>query len=576
MILEEDQSFKNNPNLKQPGVKIECTPEQMIEIMKCQKDMIYFIENYVKIVTLDNGEQPFKLFDYQIEFLNNIDQNRFSAARWARQMGKSTTCAAYFVWKIIFEPKFLIAIMANKAETSQEILFRVKEMYESVPVWMQQGVLSWNVKSIILENKSRILAAATSSSAIRGKTVNILFIDEVAHIPKKMWDAFYLSSFPTITSGKTTKMVLVSTPKGLNHFYEIYIGAPENGFVVSDATWERHPFRDQTWLEHTKSKITEEQFAQEFECSWLGSSYSLINPGTLSALRPSSPKIIKENLWIFEEPIREVIEKRAGKDVVTVKGGQYIITADVSEGLGMDHSAFSVMKLVDVKQGLLQQVASFKDNRIDPVSYASVLHRIGMFYNAAHILVESNDTGKLVIRHLKIDLEYPNLIRTKQEIDPAFPNKHKGRDYGLRVNKRTKRIGCINFKMFVERKRIILSCSRTIEEIKHFVRPPDVAERDGTYKAEEGHNDDLTMGLVNLSFLFSTKTFEHMFDSDNLIEMFKESVEDSRISKELDDIYVPIIAGAHRANVLDIVNNHPTFRNVNNLEKTERDWFLKG
>lgn len=578
--INEEVTFKSNPNLKQPGVVHPLTFEQTLEMARCSADPVYFIENYLKVVTLDHGEQPFKLFDYQRDYIRSIHENRFNIARWARQMGKSTTCAAYFVWRVIFMPKQFIAIMANKADTAQEILFRVKEMYETVPTWLQQGVLTWNARSILLENKSRVISSATSSSAIRGKTVNILFIDEVAHIPTKMWENFYLSSYPTITSGTTTKMILVSTPKGLNHFYDLYKGSPENGFIVSDASWERHPNRDAKWLEETKNKVTEEQFAQEYECSWLGSSYSLINPGTLSIMLHKEPVSIVENLWIFEEPVKEISETRHGKKIVTQPEGKYIISADVSEGLGMDSSAFSVFRVIDSKNGILRQVASFKDNRTDPTSYAAILYRTGMFFNTAHILVESNDAGKLVIRHLKVDLEYPNMIRTKIEDDPSFPNKDKSREYGLRVSKRTKRIGCINLKMFVERSRFEVNCKRTIEEFKHFVRPPDVAERDGSYQADQGHNDDLVMGMVNLAFLFSTKTFERMFDTDNLINMFEQTVKDSSISKAMDEIHLPITrnspnnltnlwaSGQNSRGGLHVVN-----RNVHDLDPNERKWF---
>lgn len=562
---EDPRSFMNNPNLKQVGVKISMTVEQAVEYVLCANDPIYFITKYLKVISLDHGEVPFTLYDYQEEFINKIHTNRFVLARWSRQLGKSTTCAGYFVWYMIFNKKKFISIMANKAEIAHEILYRVKEMYESVPIWLQQGVKRWNVKSIGLENGSRILASATTPSAIRGKSVNILFIDEVAHIPKKLWDQFYLSSYPTLSSGDTTQMIFVSTPKGLNHFYEFYINSPGNGFVISDATWERHPNRDEEWKRVQLGKMSIEQFEQEQECSFIGSSYSLINPGTLTALKAEEPIEIAENLWIFEAPIKDQ---------------NYVITADVSEGLGMDYSGFHVLKLTDMRNGMLEQVATFYDNRTDPITYASTLYRIGTFFNTCPILVEANDVGRQVVRYLKIDLEYEGVIRTRQEVDPARPSADKTRDYGLRVTKRTKRIGCINFKLFLEKGKFKLRCARTIEELKHFVRPPEVAEKDGTFKAEDGYHDDLVMPLVNLSFIFGTKHFENAFETKSLLEMFKESVSDKAdISKALSEIHIPIITPRPEStggmlSISDVFTPRP--RSLSHLDRNEREWFSRG
>lgn len=566
--LDNDENFvgfNGNPRLKPVGVKTRFTMEQAMEFERCRTDPVYFIENYVNIISLDYGEVPFKLFDYQKDYVLTVTQNRFSIARWARQMGKSTTCGAVFIWMMIFFEKQLIAMMANKAETALEILYRIKEMYETVPLWLQQGVKTWNVKSISLENGSRIQASATTPSAIRGKAVNLLFIDEVAHIPKKLWDQFYLSSFSTITSGSTTKLIFVSTPKGLNHFYEFYIGAPENGFIVSDATWELHPRRDAEWKKATLSKMTTEQFAQEMECSFQGSSYSLIAPGTLTRLKKQEPIEIAETLWIFERPIEKQV---------------YVITADVGEGLGLDHSAFHVLKINDIKSGVMEEVASFQDNRMDPITYATTIYRIASFYNMAYVLIESNDIGKQVVRYLKIDLEYPNLIRTRQEPDPARPSLDKTRDFGLRVNKRTRRLGCINFKMLLESGRFILKCGRTIEELKHFVRPPEVGEREGVFKAEDGFNDDLVMPFVNLSFIFGTKHFEQTFDTDSMLNMFKEASDSvADITKALAELHVPIVHNRASNPFMSLSNPFNPFsvrpKGISDMDQNERLWFSK-
>ena len=219
------KSYLGNPNLKGPGVKIEFTKEQVEEYVKCANDPIYFIKHYIKIVTLDKGLVPFELYDYQEDIVSKIHNNRYVIAKLPRQSGKSTTVIAYILHYILFNQNMSVAILANKQTTAREMLSRLKLAYEYLPTWLQQGILEWNKGSIQLENGSKILASSTSASAVRGGSYNMLFLDEFAFVPGNIAEEFFSSVFPTITSGVSTKVLLISTPNGLNMFYKLWKGA---------------------------------------------------------------------------------------------------------------------------------------------------------------------------------------------------------------------------------------------------------------------------------------------------------------------------------------------------------------
>ena len=346
--------YLGNPLLKKANTPIEFTQEQIEEYIKCKDDPVYFAQNYVQIVTLDHGLQPFKTYDFQERLINNFHNHRFNICKMPRQTGKSTTCVSYLLHYAIFNDSVNIGILANKATTARELLARLATAYENLPKWMQQGILVWNKGNIELENGSKILAASTSASAVRGMSFNILFLDEFAFVPNHVADSFFASVYPTITSGKNTKVIIVSTPHGMNHFYRMWHDAEKgkNEYVPTDVHWSEVPGRDEEWKETTIANTSEQQFKVEFECEFLGSVDTLISPSKLRTMVYDNPLQRSAGLDVYEPPK----EKH-----------DYVMTVDVARGVGEDYSAFVV---VDITEFPHRVVAKYRNNDI----------KKGMFY----------------------------------------------------------------------------------------------------------------------------------------------------------------------------------------------------
>lgn len=498
--------YLGNPHLKKVAEQIEWTPELLKEYMKCAEDPEYFALNYIKIVHVDKGLVPFKMYDYQKEIANKIFNNRRVAVLTARQSGKTTTAVAVILHYILFNEFKTVAILANKGDASREVLARVKLAYEALPKWLQQGIEEWNKGNIALENGCQVLAGTTTSSAIRGKSVNFLYLDEVAFI--EGYDEFFASVYPTISSGETTKLLMTSTPNGLNHFWKTCKGAEEgtNGYQFVKVMWYDVPGRDEKWKKETLESLDhdEEKFNQEYCCEFLGSSGTLISGSKLKELSPAIPLAQSEGLTQYERP---------------VGNHQYIITADVARGKGLDYSTFNV---IDVTTMPYKQVATFRDNFIGPIDFASVLFRVGTMYNTAGVLVEINDIGGQVSDVLLIDYGYDNLLYTQNSgrsgktLSGGFG---KNVENGIRTTKSVKGTGCSMLKMLVEQNQLIIRDFETIQELSRF------SKKGTSYEAESGFHDDLVMNLVLFAWMTEQAYFKDMTDINTLIKLREKTEE---------------------------------------------------
>lgn len=516
--------YLGNKNLKPAGVKIEFTQEQVEEYIKCSKDPIYFAKKYVKVVTLDKGVTQFSLYDYQEELVRVLSNNRFVIGKLARQSGKTTTVGCcYLLHKILFNQNMSIAILANKLNTARDILSRIRESYEHLPWWLQQGILEWNKGSIHLENGSKITAAATSSSAIRGGSYNCIFLDEFAFVPTTVAEEFFSSVYPTITSGQSTQMIIISTPKGLNMYYQLWRAAisGQSEYVPFEVNWRQvpqypgGPLRDDVWKEQQIKNTSERQFDAEFNCSFIGSSNTLIETSKLNQLTYGKPKQRNsEGLLIYNEPIKANDEKNTEDRI-------YFMTVDVARGQGGDNSAFCVF---DISEMPYRVVARFKSNVVSPLLLPSYIRAVGKKYNNAHVLVEVNDIGSQVADILHYDLEYENLIKS------AFKG-HKGQmitetgmgakrvQLGVRTTIPVKKLGCAVLKNLVEQDKLVVEDPDTIDELTTFIA-------DGqSFTAEEGHTDDLVMCLVLFSWATRQDFFEGLTNKDVRLEMYKSDIE---------------------------------------------------
>ena len=500
------ETYLGNPNLKNVGQNVEWTEETLQEYVKCKDDPLYFVENYVRIIHVDKGLVPFEMYDYQKDMIQKFNDNRFVICKMPRQTGKSTTIIAFLLHYLLFNESVNIAMLANKGATARELLSRLQLAYEHLPKWLQQGVVIWNKGNIEVENGSKVVAAATSSSAVRGSSFNIIFLDEFAHVPQNIAESFFTSVYPTISSGESTKVLIVSTPLGLNMFYKMWIEAEEgrSDYVPIEVHWSEMPGRDGKWKEETIRNTSEVQFTQEFECEFVGSTYTLIAPSKLRTMVFKSPVHSANNLDVYEQP---------------KKNRTYALVADTAQGKGVDYSAFSVF---DVSEMPYKQVAVYRDNQISPMLYPNVIYNVGNKYNNAHVLVEVNDIGSQVADTLHYDLEYENIMiitmrgRAGQQIGGGFA---KNIQLGLRTSKQIKRIGCAALKDLIEQDQLIVPDFNTIKELTTF------ALQNNTYQAEEGSHDDIAMTLVIFGWLVQQRYFKEMTNMDIRKKMWEEQME---------------------------------------------------
>lgn len=507
--IEINRGFRGSPNIKRIGEQIEWTIERAAEYQRCKDDPIYFCKTYMKIVHVDHGLIPFKLYDYQEEMIKSMVNHRRTIILTSRQSGKSTISVGFVIWYILFNRSKTVGILANKGDTAREIFARVLLAYEHLPKWLQQGVVEFNKSSIALENGSRAIAAASSSSAVRGYSFSVIFLDECAFI--EGYEEFASSVLPTISSGKTTKLIMVSTPNGLNHYYNIWTNAQKglNGFNPIKVTWNQVPGRDEEWKKETLQTINNDQdkFAQEYEAEFQGSSGTLISGAALKALT-------------FQEPIQKVDEIRQYK--APVPGNKYIIVADVSKGRGLDHSAASV---IDVTKMPFEQVATFYDNKTDYPDYAEILHNLAITYNDAVVLIENN-AGEVVCKALYDEFEYEGVLFTEsagsrgKQISTRSIGKGNGVEMGINTTKTVKQKGCSFLKLLVEQQQLIINDYHTIQELSRF------SKKGTSYEAEPGANDDLVMGLVLFGWLSDQRFFKELTDINMLDELRNRRAEE--------------------------------------------------
>jgi len=492
----KQEIYLGNPNLKKANVSTQFTKKQVAEYMKCAQDPVYFIRQYIRIVSLDEGVIPFDMYDFQEGMVEKFHEHRFNICKLPRQSGKSTIVTAYLLWYVLFNANVNVAILANKAPTAREMLGRLQLSYENLPKWMQQGIVGWNKGSLELENGSKILASSTSASAVRGMSFNIIFLDEFAFVPNHIAEQFFASVYPTISSGKSTKVIIISTPHGMNQFYKLWHDAERNAnnYVATEVHWSQVPGRDDKWKQQTIENTSEAQFRVEFECEFLGSVDTLITPSKLRMMPYKDPIQQKKGLAVYEQVIPE---------------HNYIITVDVSRGVGNDYSAFVVLDTTAIPYKV---VARYKNNQIKPIVFPNLIVDVAMNYNNAYILCEVNDIGGQVADIIQYDLEYENLLmvsmrgRAGQQLGQGFSGKKT--QLGIKMSTAVKQVGCSNLKALIEDDKLLVEDYDTIAELTTFI------QKGQSFQAEDGCNDDLAMCLVIFSWMAMQPYFKEMHDND--------------------------------------------------------------
>ena len=503
MNYTKNNSYLGNPNVKRDGVDEEWTPQKLSEYKKCMGDPAYFCKKYVKVVHLDRGLVNFDLYPYQERMFDHFQENRFSIILACRQSGKSISSVGYLLWYALFHPEKTIAVLANKGATAREMLARITLMLENLPFFLQPGCKALNKGSVEFSNNSRIIAAATSGSSIRGMSVNLLFLDEFAFVENAA--EFYTSTYPVVSSGKDTKVIITSTANGIGNTYQkIWEGAVQgvNEYKPFRVDWWDVPGRDEEWKNQTIANTSQIQFDQEFGNTFYGTGNTLIEGQVLLDLRAKPPIQMMEGglMKIYEEPI---------------KNHEYVMTVDVSHGGGGDYSTFT---LFDVSVRPFKQVACYRNNTISPLLYPNVIYKYANLYNEAYVVVENNDQGMMVCVGLYQDLEYENI-----HLESAV----KANAIGIRMDKKVKRIGCSGIKDIIENNKLDLSDEETIMEISTFV------SKGSSYEASDGNHDDLMMNLVMFGYFVTTQSFMDMANVNIKQMLFEQRM------KEIDDDVPP-------------------------------------
>jgi hypothetical protein len=502
-------SYQSNPNLPNEQYRHAFTQRELEEYQKCVDDPVYFAKKYIRIINVDKGLIPFDMWDFQEDMVNTFHNNRFSICKLPRQVGKSTTSVAYILHQVLFNENFVVAILANRAPTARELLGKLKLAFEYLPMFLKQGIKEWNKGSIWLANGSRVLADSTSGSSVRGFSFNLIFLDEFAFVPNNIAEEFFMSTYPTISSGQKSKVVIVSTPNGMNLFYKQWMDAVEgrSDYKHIEIHWSRVPGRDQKWAEQTIRNTSQRQFDQEFGCEFLGSTNTLISGAKLRTLSFKSPIESQNNLDVYELPE----PKRT-----------YVICVDVAEGQGLDYSTFSVF---DVSEIPYRQVAKYRNNEIAPLLLPTVIYSVAKRFNDAFVLVEINSIGLQVADILHFELNYDNLLKFQQkgkqgtQASGGFAAGKNKLAFGLKMSAQTKMIGCANLKALVENDKLIINDADTIMELSSF------SATKKTFMAEEGSNDDLAMTLVHFGWLTSQRLFKETVSNDIRFVLSKEQMD---------------------------------------------------
>ena len=526
-MLHQNENYLGNPNVKRDGVLQEWSEDLVREYAKCMGDPVYFAEKYCKVISLDNGLVPFKLYPYQKNMFRHFNEHRFNIVLACRQSGKSISACAYLLWFSLFNSEKTVAVLANKGATAREMLSRITLMLENIPFFLQPGCKALNKGSIEFSNNSRIIASATSGSSIRGLSVNLLYLDEFAFVERAA--EFYTSTYPVVSAGKDTKIIVTSTANGIgNTFYKIWEGATQgiNEFNPFRVDWWDVPGRDEEWKKQTVANTSQLQFDQEFGNTFFGTGDTLINAETLMGFRAGKYEKILEggNLIVYKEPL---------------KNHDYIMTVDVAKGRGQDYSTFN---LIDISVRPFQQVAVYRNNTISPLLFPNIIYKYAKSYNDAYVVIESNDQGTVVCNGLYHDLEYENV-----HVESAV----KANAIGIEMNRKVKRLGCSAIKDILENNKLNIVDENTIMEISTFVA------KGQSYEASDGNHDDLMMNLVMFGYFSSTQYFGDMTDINLKDMLFKHKM------KEIEDDIVPF-------GFIDDASDH-----IQKIEQEESPWAIE-
>lgn len=525
--------FNGIPNLRDANEPVKLDLEKLREIKKCAIDPIYFIRNYVYINTKDNGMQLFDLYDFQEAALKRFLKYRFNINKWSRQVGKSTVVRGFILWWGIFHKDQLIAMIGNKLSLAKEQMQQLRDSYSRLPVWLQPGVKLWNKTSIQFSNNSRIIVSSSSPDNIRGFSINLLYLDEFAFLRPNLATEFIASVMPSISSGKTTRCIITSTPNSMNHFYDMWqtsLDEPQaeaelqkgnnNLYVRSVVTWDQVPGRTEEWANAEKLKIGDQRFRQEYECEFVGSGITLIDYRCLETLKASDPLPFDNSIWppALAEIVKDIsirtfkYPEPAG--VMEAKGYSYAASIDTAYGMRQDYHVLQIAKVYsNIK---CEQVFTMSSNCTEVSDFCRIANIILKFYHNPFLIIEYNGPGKSTYDYFFNVAMYPNIINFDLH------------SRGLWATPTMKNNVVILLKMYVQRGYIKLHDYNTIMELMSFTKKTQNTWGGGG----NTHDDHVTSLYWIIYFLNTTYYYGNFEEIENLSE-----TEMLRLSDEMRNRY---------------------------------------
>jgi hypothetical protein len=498
-------AYRSDKSIRSEHQKISLTADHVTEIVKCLNDIVYFAETYCYIQTLGEGRQLIKLYDYQKKLLKQMVNDRFNIVLQPRQSGKSVMSAIFILWSVLFNNDYLVGMCSNTGGNAKEIFGKILLMFKLLPHYIKPGVKEFNKSTLRLSNQSVVMSSNTTADTFRGFSLNLLFVDECAFIHSETWTDFYKSVYPTITSDKTdkSKIIMVSTPNSLNHYYELWLSAKEGRSLYKSfrVYWTDVPRDDQEKFKNeTIANTSYESWRQEFLCEFLGSAKGLIPPHVLDKLK-------------YKEPIRRGMQDEFQVYHEINPDHNYIVVCDVGEGVGKD---FSIANVIDLSTRPFRQAALYRSNTIQLTVFPSVIDTIGKMFNDALVLIENNSIGKHVVLKLWGDIEYDNLYIDDKGV-------------GLRTTKATKKTGASQLREVLENDILEINSFEAIKELSNFVA------RNGSYAASAGNTDDIAMTFVIFAYFQSSEYFKESYDTEFIEEIYDKKSEDV-LSEKMEDL----------------------------------------
>jgi hypothetical protein len=559
--------YEGKQFLRKGNIVFEYTEEEITELSKCANDIVYFAEKYAVVMT-DEGIQQVKLRDYQKQMLRDFQHNRFNIVLASRQMGKTVTASIFNAWYVTFNYDKTTLLLANKSESTKEIIDKAKVVLENLPFFMKPGIIKYDVMNVRSDNGCRLVGQSTTAKSGIGFTIHNLYLDEFAHIHPTIVDSFYENVYPTLSASNVSRINITSTPNGFNKFYEIYASAErgDNEYTPTRIDWWQHPDRDDEWYQRELGNLgSEDAFNRQYGNEFVSSSNLLLSPIVMKNMRKHSHEFIWHDLEDFENiqiDTKGVLGFHKDFDPEEAKESNrfYLFSVDIAEGNGGDYSVINVFEvepmedrdIIDaVTPGAmydffrLNQVAVFRSNDHVIEDFAKVLYTLAVeIFNPENVkmIIEFNTYGSILLKYLQT--VYPSRNEFEDEMVLRFKHRHDSRTLkpGIKLKADNKSVFCQNFKKLIENNRIKINDTETVNEASLFG-----GLKNGSYGAQMGNDDIIMTGITATEFFNTTDYADYIEELLDFIDPEKYKLMETTLYQQNDS------AGDMQYDIYDLI-----------------------